>query len=55
MQVSARKEEVSERLLEIFARKNGHVAEEIKEPEVVLFEEIYRLRYGWSDLKKLNG
>jgi transposase-like protein len=44
VQVSACKKEVSERLPEIFTRKNWHAAEDYKEREIELFEEIGRLK-----------
>jgi hypothetical protein len=43
---------VSERLPEIFARKNGHASEDSKEREKELFEEIGRLKMQLEWLKK---
>jgi putative transposase len=52
VQVSQWKKEAAERLLEVFARKADQSAEEAKEREKELFEEIGRLKMELAWLKK---
>jgi len=55
VQVSHWKKEVTERLPEVFARKGDQDAQEAKEREKELFEEIGRLKMELEWLKKKVG